>query len=100
MATSHLDFDAGLVHGRRVIALGSTLLTGVAALLDTEFAIIDDMKTGDGSAASQFQMAVDTYGVQGVDANTKLANIFSFYNLLNTARQNSAALRTLLAAIG
>ena len=72
-------------------------LTLALSELDAHFKVMDTTKDGDGSNKSHFDKTVVLYDVQGVDKNAVAKSI---YDEMNSAVENSAALRQLLARLG
>lgn len=96
---SHKEVSEALYHARKLME-PVRKHTVTLAELDDVLAVMTQMKDGDGSQASHFQKVVDLYGVEGADANAKLANAKTIYDELNSALGNSGAMRQLLAILG
>lgn len=99
MADGHIEVDETLYHARQVAEPVRNVRTNFDRL-ESIFLIMNQMKDGDGSQASHFQKVVDLFGVQGNDANAKLANAKVMYDELNSTLGNSTALLQFLAKLG
>lgn len=100
MADTHYEVDEALYHARLVMdpVRGMTLNRDK---LKTAFAILSQMRDGDGSDPSHFQKMVDLCGVKGADANAKLANAKAIYDQINSWQGNEHASQPqMLAQLG
>lgn len=99
MADNHKEVDETLYHARQLMEPVRRItieFDRLESLKDTIAQMID----GDSGVAANYQKIVDLFGVQGADANAKLANAKVIFDELNSTSGNSAALKQLLAVLG
>lgn len=100
MPENHIELDEGVGEYPRVLKDAVRKIKTNLAVLQSSFNEMDRMKTGDGSTSDQFQEVVDLFGVQADVGVTALARAKLLFDELNSALNNSAALKQFLAIVG
>lgn len=99
MAEDHIEIDESIGKKPRVLMDAARKIKSGLAELQGEFDSMVHMKTGDGSTSDQFQEVVDIYGVGADVGVTALVRAKSLYDEMNSALNNSAALKQFLSMV-
>lgn len=97
--SSHIELDEATSKRARDLKDCVRKLTDNMAKLDDIFDALAQMKTGDGSSASHFDLVATFFGVQAEGATAANAKAKTLHDELNSAKGNSAALRQLLTLL-
>lgn len=100
MADTHIELDESIGEYPRALKQAARNINRDLGVLATSFATMSRMKDGDGSIPAHFQEVVDLFGVQADQGVTALERAKLLYDELNSANNNSAALKQFLAIVG